>query len=228
VKLKKQSIEYWTNIQSLTEIEEARPTLLKNVSPTWWKSIPSNQPLPTAKNCPSFSDLFSSAYVLRMWCDSRIHRTKDGFVWETSSEKFSWESHGNNQMIDYFPEWLGQKVWAVLKPTSPWFAKTPKGYSIYQMPVMYDANPNFIAAQGVIHTDTYHSVNPPLFIFSDKEYFDIKLGTPLAIHIPFKRTSFELEVREQTEKDMFLEKKSEMISRTRFRNGYRSFTKNFI
>lgn len=227
MKSKIKKIEYWTNVVGLTEIVEARPTLYKNVRPDWWKSLPSDNPIMTAKNCPSFSDVFSSAYVLRMWCDSYIRKTGYGeFSWETSSNKFSWSSHPNEQMISFLPEWMKKKVWAVGKPISPWFAKTPKGYSIYQMPLPFGENKNFSAIQGIINTDFYHSINPPLFFLSGEDEFEIKLGTPLAIHIPFKREKINLEVREATKNDIYLQEKTMVLAKSKFKNSYRNFMKN--
>ena len=222
----KKTIEYWTSVKSLTEVEDAKPTQYKNIKPSWWKDVPSNGDFLTVKNCPSFYDLFSNAYVLRMWCDSKIIKQEGGaFDWITSSNKFIWRGHPSDQMIDFTPSWMRSRVWATAKPMNPWFIKTPRGYSTYQMPLMYDANPDFVAASGVIHTDRYHASNIPMFLFSEKDEFDIKLGTPLALHIPFKREKFSLDVREQTEGDKYLEEKTHLMSTLKFKNSYRNALK---
>lgn len=223
---KNPKIEYWTDVESLTEIEEACPILYKNLKPSWWKNVPSDSPIRTVKNCPSFSDLFSNAYVLRMWCDSRIIRERDGFRWETPTNKFFWQGHQREQLTQHVPQWMGNKVWATPKAISPWYAKTPKGYSIYQMPVMYDASSDFCSLEGIIHTDKYHSLNIPMIVFSEKDEFEIKLGTPLALHIPFKREKFSLEVRESTKEDQYLQNKTELVATSKFKNSYRNYLKD--
>lgn len=220
-------VEYWTSVEGLTQIEDARPTPYKNLKPEWWKKVPANTVNGTIKNCPSFSDLFASAYVLRMWCDSKITRQDNGeFLWETPYSEFSWGGHTSAQMVDYVPLWLKEKVWATGKPISPWCAKTPKGYSIYHMPVMYDANPDFVALEGVIHTDRYHSLHVPMLLFSDKDEFEIKLGTPLALHIPFKREKFSMTVSEENDRYKFLRKTTNLVSSSKFKNSYRSALKD--
>ena len=228
---KSPTIEYWTKVEGLSYIEDARPTPYKNMKPDWWKAMPSNfggnDLNKTVKMCPSFYDLFANAYVLRMWCDTKITRQSDGmFFWETPDENFIWGGHSKEQMLDYTPAWLKERAWATAKPVSPWLAKTPKGYSIYQLPVMYDFNPHFVALQGVIHSDWYHGLNVPMFLFSEKEHFEIKLGTPLAIHVPFKREKFSATISEENKEYETLRKKSHLVSSVKFKNSYRNVAKN--
>ena len=222
------TLEYWTSIAGLTDIEDIRPYPLKKSMPEWWKNIPpSNFNKKTVKHCPSFMDVFSSAYVIPMWCDTLITFRDSQIFWQSPSSEYQFEFHSNEQFLSYAPKWINQEVSAVLKPISPWFAKTPKGYSVYQMPVFYDFNENFSSIPGIIHTDVYHYINPQILIFSKKKEFLIKRGTPLFIHFPFKREKFSLSVNEGNRDDAIFNRCNPIVN-TKFLAGYRSFTKNFM
>jgi hypothetical protein len=223
---KNPSIEYWTTVQGLETVNEIKPQSLKNYIPEWWKSIPSGGR--TARNCPSFTDVFSSAYVLPMWCDTKIIRDNNTVRWETPFSIYEWHYHSNDQFLDYSPTFLKEKVWAVMKPISPWHARTTKGYSIYQMPVFYDFNEDFSAIPGIIHTDVYHELNPQILMYSDKKEFMIKRGTPLAIHFPFKRSKVSLSTRYMNKEDEKNMMDAAAMVRTKFLGGYRMKTKGFM
>lgn len=229
-KNKKNIVEYWTRIPELNSIEEIKPQPLKNYIPDWWKNMPAKtiDGLGTAKICPSFTDIFSSAYVLPMWCDTLFNINGNSLYWETSSKKFEWESHENDQFLNHTTTWFKKNIRCIMKPSCPWFIKTPPGYSIYQLPVFYDFNEDFITLPGIIHTDVYHQINPQIVLFSDKEKFLIKRGTPLAIHFPFKRSKLKLKVRSETEEDKKTRAKGDLLFETKFFGGYKIKTKNFL
>lgn len=220
------TIEYWTTVKGLENVDEITPQPLKNHIPEWWKSIPSGGR--TAKNCPSFTDMFSSAYVLPMWCDTKFRREGNNVSWETPYNIYEWHYHHNSQFLDHAPKHLGEKVWSVMKPISPWQVTTTKGYSIYQMPVFYDFNEDFSTIPGIIHTDVYHEVNPQILMFSKKQEFTIKRGTPLAIHFPFKRSKVDLITRRMNSDDEESMYNAAAIVRTKFLGGYRMRTKGFM
>lgn len=229
-KNKKNIIEYWTRIPELDSIEDIRPQPLKNYIPEWWKNMPTktNNGSGTAKVCPSFTDVFSSAYVLPMWCDTLFKINGSNLYWETPNKKFEWEHHENDQFLDHATTWFRQNVRCVMKPSCPWFVKTPPGYSIYQLPIFYDFNEDFTTLPGIIHTDVYHQINPQVLLFSDKESFLIKRGTPIAIHFPFKRSKLKLTVRSESEEDKRVRARGDLLFETKFLGGYKIKTKGFL
>lgn len=229
-KRKNISIEYWTRIPELDSIEEIKPQPYKNYIPEWWKNMPNKtiNNSGTAKICPSFSDVFSSAYVLPMWCDTLFKIDSGKVYWETPSKKFEWEHHEDDQFLNHSTYWFRQTVKNIMKPSCPWFVKTPPGYSIYQLPLFYDFNEDFITFPGIIHTDVYHQINPQIALFSNKKEMIIKRGTPLAIHFPFKRSKLKLDVRTQTEKDKSERAKGDLLFETKFFGGYKIRTKGFL
>lgn len=228
-KNKSLQIEYFTEEIGLLEIDQVLPKPLKNFIPEWWKNIPSSAgDKRTVKHCPSFTDIFSSAYVVPMWCDTIITIEENITYWKTPTNIYQNEFHSYDQFLQYAPNWINKNVKSVLKPISPWFAKTPPGYSIYQMPVFYDFNEDFCAMPGIIHTDVYNIINPQLLIYSDKKEFLIKRGTPLFVHFPFKRDRFKILSRQINDNDILDLKRSNSMVITKFKNGYRSFTKSFF
>jgi hypothetical protein len=229
-KNRKPYIRYIAKDSSLVGIDSVRPQPLTNFIPEWWKSIPSSDlNRKTVKNCPAFMDIFSSAYVVPMWCDTKITVDDEkNIYWQTPNKEYFHDVHNYDQFLKYSPEWIKNSVNGVFKPTSPWLTKTSPGYSVYQMPVFYNFNKNFTSLPGILHTDVYHIINPQILIHTDKESFMIKRGEPLFIHFPFKRDKFDLLV-EESEKDFknYLHRSNAMIA-TKFIGGYRLATKGFI
>lgn len=227
---KRPTVEYWTEVSGLTAVEEACPAPYRSLAPDWWSKAPFGEHGErTAKNCPALSDMFSSAYVLRMWCDVVLTFRGNEFKWKTPNPNFVIESHPNFQFLDYLPSDVRSKVRAVLKPVSPWLLKTPKGFSTYQMPMTYEFDDRFTVLPGIIHTDVYHSTNPQLLITSQEDEIFIKRGTPLALHFPFKREKLGLEINERNASEVdFLRGKTDMISTTKFVNSYRMITRKFL
>lgn len=215
-------------IDGLDEIEDCAPILYKDLPPTWWRDIPSGAGtnMRTAKNCPSFSDMFLTGYVIRMWCDLRLNFNDNSFRWQASHPFFKVEHHQDAQFMNYAPKNLRDSSKGVLKFVSPWILKTSRGCSTYQMPMTYDFNDDFFVLPGIIHTDEYHVTNLQVVVTSKKEEFVIKRGTPLAIHFPYRRSKNELVVHGKNDGSgaESLDIKSSLISNTKFLNSYRSLT----
>ena len=118
------------------------------------------------------------------------------YEWETPSKEFRFETHGNNQFLDFVPETSGWKfVW---KPHCPWNLKTPKGYSVFQLPMTYEFNPDFEVMSGIIDTDIHHEINQQI-VQKRMGTIEITRGTPLCMYLPFKRDKFNLEVVLETQ-----------------------------
>lgn len=212
------NVEFWTNIPGLSKIPEVVPRRYSKTTPTWWKKMPFLEN--NIKACPGLPDLFHSSFMVPMWCDIKIERDNENIYCQTPHEAFALEFHHNHQFLDYAPENIKKDVWAVIKPQSPWYVKTPKGYSSYQLPVFYNFNDDFSVLPGIIDTDNYHQINPQILIHSNKDSIVIERGSPLMLIFPFKRDSFGLEVREESEKDLINTMKSIFIVKSKFSKGY--------
>ena len=215
-------IEFFSTIDHLNDIEECKPKPLSQLIPDWWKKSGS-LPDKTIKDCPSFIQMFKTAYVVPMWCDTEITVTNDGQVGVNSAHPaFAWETHLDSQFLDFAPKHISENTPTILKALSPWMLKTPKGYSSYQMPAFYDFNPDFTILPGIVNTDYHHEINQQVMINGKDKSFVIKRGDPLAIYFPFKREKFELETRNATRQDIDSVNRHKLMLFTKFKNAYSS------
>lgn len=218
------SVEFWTVVPGLSQVEEVVPVKQSSVLPRWWREAEYFDK--SIKQCPSFPQMFSTSYIVPMWCDTEFSRDGDEIFCKTANEVFSWGHHTNSQFLDFAPDHIKEKYVAIAKPYCPWRLKTPKGYSVYQMPPFWHFNEKFTVGTGIIDTDFHHEINQQIFIsIEDGESFVIERGTPLAVYFPFKRDKFTLTVREQTQEDFTSDGASQMIYSTKFINAYRDHKK---
>lgn len=184
----------------------------------------------SAKGCPSFSDYFSSGFVIPMWCDTVLKYDKNFniYTWNTPDESFSWDIHTNDQFLNHTDfKYLNDSVNAIFKATCPWKIITPPGYSVYQMPLYYHSENNFSVMPGVIDTDFHHIINQQVMLLSEDIVF-IPRGTPFVQYIPFKRNKYEIDVREQTssDKDKFNVSKNRIATKFMGSSEYIKHRKN--
>ena len=219
-KKKDLKVEFWTKVPGLSHIPEILPKQENRSLPSWWKKTRYYEK--SVKQCPSFPQLFSSSYVIPMWCDTELSREGDMFFWKTSSDKFSWSYHKGEQFLDHAPSNVKDKYFIVAKALCPWRIKTPPGYSVLQTSAFWHFNDKFSIAQGVVDTDFHHEINQQVFLsLEDGESVVIERGTPFVSYFPFKRDFFSIEVREESEKDFLDDQGSALIYTTKFINGYR-------
>ena len=108
----------------------------------------------------------------------------------------------------------------VLKALCPWHVKTPKGWSMWQLPMYYDFNPIFEVLPGTIWTDVHHEINQQMMM---KRYgeFVIKRGTPLALYVPFERKKYDYVIQGPTPETLSWREESFMKANTKFKGGYK-------
>jgi hypothetical protein len=225
---KKPSIEFVSTINGILSINECLPKPYTNFIPKWWADKKIDPNIKSIKNCPSFPEFFSEAYVIPMWADTTFYVDGDRITIDTPrNDFFGWEFHPRQQFLDFAPKNISEGISQIAKASCPWNIITPKGYSVYQLPAFFDFNENFEVMAGTIRTDIHHQVNQQLMIKKkDHPYsFTIKRGDPLAIYIPYKREKFNYSYRYTTEKD---EKRfGEMDFRifSKFSGGYKNYIK---
>ena len=224
---------YHCTKDGFVDVEEFRPVKLIEEIPKWFKDMPMEAMdgvVPTARRCPSFVDLFKSAYVMKAWEDMEFFFFPEEKRWEYSgatSEFDISQEHDNMQLLDHIP-YKGYE--RIIKPASPWMLETPKGYSVYQLPYPFDFQQDFDVWPGITHTDFYHETNVQLFVrkkSDDPFSFKIRRGQPLCLHVPFRREEEPWTAKYTNDGERYM-KKSFMISLTKFKNGYRSLTKGWI
>jgi hypothetical protein len=220
-------VNFVTKIEGLSLLEDCVPKPAKEYIPQWWKDAPIIKTEKTwggsfpgnMKVCPSFSDYFTKGYIVPMWVDSHLYYNSSDkeWRWATADGKFNWQSHSNEQYLDYVDhKFLSKNSFFIFKIQLPWFVFTTKGYSLYQLPTFFHFNDDFSVVPGVRDTDVYHEINIQLLIHSDQKEIFIPRGTPLAQYIPFKREKTEYNVREATKKDLLEISAHELNLSTKF------------
>jgi len=197
--LRSDKIQFISTFEGLESIEECLPRPAKHFIPKWFKDIPSNKRM-TVKDCPSFPDYFSQGYIIPMWSDVKMNFIDEVPRVNISAERFSFEFHGNQQMLDYKKaSFNGVEGQFVFKAVCPWRIITPPGWSVLQLPLFYHFNQEWSVLPGIIDTDIHTEINQQILYHGDGKEVMIKCGDPLVLYIPFKRSDkLKHEVRYQT------------------------------
>jgi hypothetical protein len=223
MKFKNNNIELWTTVEGLAGIEECRPKPASKFIPQWWKDMPYlNEPkvVRNVKVCPSFPDMFSQGFIIPAWCDMIFEGGENpGFT--LPHEDFKMSFHTHKQFLDYVPDNYRKTVNAIIKAHMPWRIKTPKGYSVYQMPLFFHYNEDFSIMPGIIDTDKHHIANPQIVLHTEKTKVVVKRGDPFVWYIPFKREKLSIEVREETEEDRYVDVVHHLNIFSKFTDGYK-------
>jgi hypothetical protein len=235
---KELEIEFYTEVKGLEGIEECVPKPTKKYMPDWFKNMPGHAQAnnieesvypatKTVKSCPSFPDYFSQGFVVPMWADATIKYNDVSKSWEwrcgaPNNSPYHIEVHGHPQFLDHTKaSFLGDEMSFVFKFVSPWRIRTPKGYSVLQLPMYYHFENEFSVLPGVIDTDIWHEVNQQITYHGRNKEVFIPRGTPLAQYIPFKRDTFTAKVDNITEEMRDKVKEINAETQTKFSGVYR-------
>lgn len=214
--MSKIQMTFIATVKGMTLDNKIKPQKIKSFYPNWLKQMPTKTQqigeygeltsLLTAKTCPSFIHWFQNGWVVPAWSDMRIQHNPDTgtWYWRTGREgsPYSIEIHPDEQLLEHADvNFLGETPSKVFKLVCPWRLITPNGYSVYQMPMFYHFNKEWITMPGIIDTDVWHEINQQILYFGNGQEIFIKKGTPLAHYIPFKREESVIEIREQTTED---------------------------
>jgi len=231
------AIEFFTSNKGLLAAKELHPKPTKAFIPDWFKNIPSHGFIKTldngeitdfpdnqtVKSCPSFPDYFSQGYVIPMWTDLIIKYEEATKTWSylMPGQEFKMESHSNDQFLSHVDaNFLGRKSEFVFKFISPWTLRTPKGYSVLQLPMLYHFNDNFSVLPGIVDTDTSHEINQQVVYHGAGKELLIPRGTPIAQYIPFKRENYDMTVALEDESMQEAMAKNRLLLTTKFTGAY--------
>ena len=233
-------MEMWCNYKPLLEI--APPVKASKMIPNWFEKLhtdldvldpqfPKTAPITkdymshTIKKCPAVVDYLAHGFIIPYWTDTIIQRIGNKFQFEHHQDGLKdWDGFGQIEFHSFdqlstFPFKEGDFNEGV-KFISPWFFKTPPGWSTLFLPPMLHEEDRYTLIPGIVETDVYHQVNFPS-IFHLEGQTIIKRGDPFLHVIPFKRESIDLELRLSTEEDRQLIEDQGMALRSKFTNGYR-------
>ena len=235
-------MEMWTNHKPLLEI--VPPVKASRMIPEWFEKLhsdldvldpefPKTAPIVreymshTIKKCPAIVDYLAEGFIIPYWTDTIIQRIDNKFLFEHNQTALNdgfgqIEFHSFDQ-LSTFPFKEGDFNEGV-KFISPWFFRTPPGWSTLFLPPLLHNEDRFTILPGIVETDVFHQVNFPS-IFHLEGQTIIKRGEPFLQAIPFKRESIDLEIRLSTDEDRQLIEDQGMELRSKFTNGYRDITR---
>jgi|TARA_R100000149_G_C5877715_1_gene141734 hypothetical protein len=194
--------------------EDFPEPIVKNI-PDWFKELDAKYDH-SIKNCMPFLDSLTYGYVLKMPQDFDVqHGTlnedkkldsnrkwslNDPNFLNYASKDWSNDSHSLDQVGGKCPFAKKNRYLPIYKINNPWIIKTPPGYSCLFVPPLNNSDDRFEILSGIIDTDNYPlAVNFPFVLNGDKYKTlntIIKRGTPIAQVIPFKRSTWKMQVSE--------------------------------
>ena len=210
--------------EDYVKFKEDYPTPIKLNIPDWFKKLNHNVGSQTVKGCMPFLDTLTTGYLLKVPQDySFIHNLKkeDGsgdIIWHPNEADDSLlhtksiNLTGNTPNM-HPPHQLGESPYVeknkklpFLKILNPWIIKTPPGYSCLFVPPLNNTDDRFSIIPGIVDTDSFkNEINFPIVINGDKyPYLEttIKKGTPYVQIIPFKRDSWNMEIKSASTDDI--------------------------
>ena len=228
-------------IATTEEYFEAKPYLPQPISkhiPEWWRKMKSlshqdsidilwNKRTINIKSRPSFIDIYKEGIVLLSPCDIRISydEVDDIWTWRSPIDIFPNEPtelvtfHADDQMKTFLPPTSKTRV--VFKINLPLLVEVPKGYKIRMIPVPFQYNKDFKTIEGIFNPHFQPQVNILFEYISNENEILIKQGTPLAVHIPYKKEEYAIET------EMYNEKKhrnlrygNSLLNKGRFHSSY--------
>lgn len=147
--------------------------------------------------CPGIITVKNQGWLLRTWQDIELKLDKDNYFWRTPldqknlSENYSAEQidhHNESMLYDNFLNWPKDTFSKVIKINTPWIAKIPKGYVLYQFHPFYLDDNRFSVLPGCYLPEYgLFSINVPVFWHATKGDFFIKAGTPITQLILMKK-----------------------------------------
>ena len=221
----------WTSIhEEINNIPELHIKPTREFIPEWFKNTPifdnPKAVIPnrekTVRTCPSFTEIFNEGFVMVAPTDIFITVNEQGmYSWQTPNEKIYMELHSEAQYLKYANV---PNARLVLKLVSGWWCFTPSGYSVRQLPLFYDDNPDFYVPYGTIKTDLNHEINPQIIITNKKDKIFIKQGQPLCSFVPFKRNDkLNLSVESNKKYLQKIQDKKFWIAGSSYRSNYHKF-----
>jgi len=175
-------------------LECSKPERAINYAPDWWKTCPTEikrkkdiYPTGTIKTCPAFVGLYSTGFVIPMWCDLAIEMGPEGeerFKWQYSDEESKLDYHSFDQINDY----LDPKKYSQLKLITPWKVKTKNDLNWIWMQPEWNhlKNYDYRVVPGLRNFKNLHGCYINMFVKRSVEVKDIliKYQTPLVHLVP--------------------------------------------
>ncbi len=238
-KLRTIKTKYIATNEEYFEAKSLLPQPIVKHIPQWWRKMKGTthqdaidvmwmKRTINIKSCPSFIDIYKEGIVLLAPCDIRVSfdDVDDIWTWRSPIEMFPNEPatnlvtfHNDDQMKNYLPPTSKTRV--VFKINLPLLVQVPKGYKLRLTPVPFQYNEDFKTIEGIFNPKFQPQVNILLEYISPKNEILIKQGTPLAVHIPYKKDDIEIETEMYNDKDHSkIRYGNSLFNKGRFHNSY--------
>jgi hypothetical protein len=224
----------WKYIEPIVPASEALPDWYKNSKLTWGHGKPYEDAEggKSFKGCPAILDTLTQGYIVPLWADIYVEPSGE-FMNGVSVPKFTWNpAYPGESLMTGFPVGMTKGMPSVeksnlpiFKVNSPWFLKTPKGYSTLQLPLLNNEDSRFEVVPGIICSDEYPMyINIPFVWTAPPDYEGVLLkGTPFTQIIPFKREVFQQELGFITPEEEAEYEAKNNVSSSSFKSGYKRF-----
>tara|TARA_A100001234_G_scaffold218505_1_gene227628 strand:- start:6388 stop:7119 length:732 start_codon:yes stop_codon:yes gene_type:complete len=232
-------IKYIITNEIYFEAKELHPQPLKDFIPNWLKKVPNtftpdsvvpswSRKMRNVRACPSFVDIYKEGHVLLAPTDIKIwyEKENDIWYWRTPFDLFPDEPeatnitiHEDEQMKNHLPSAAKTKL--IFKVNYPMFMDVPRGYGIRVLPVPYHYQNDWRVTTGVFTPSNVSQANLLFEFISDKDEILIKQGTPLAVHLPYKKEKHSISTElYNPKKHNKLKYKNVLLINGRFHSSY--------
>lgn len=174
--------------------------------------------------CPGIFELISSGFIIPMPWDITIETDGDGanFAWSMPTKDIE-DIFDSPIITGHMPDGIAKhlppkanSLESIIKLNTPWHVITPPGVKFIMIPIAYPDSFEFENVPGILDTSISSEVNFQLRWNIVNGIHTIKAGTPMVQLIPLTDEKFELEVRNQTEKDRQWLKKRRYLNNCTF------------
>lgn len=223
----KDGYEFYCVDDSIYELNKVVP--IKKYKTNW--RIPRNKNI-VDKHDQSFSHLCSgirtlarTGWVLSNFADINI-KLKPNDDTEIVVQWPQWYKHNEERGIKFFtPEEFSDMVpvlegtnKSLVKLSTPWNVKCPKGWGLTYLPLQYHGEQTFYSSTGILDPEICQELNIIMFVHPRKDQHSVHIpaNTPLVHLIPVPLDYDKAEYRKATEKEKKWEELRNNFIRTRF------------
>jgi hypothetical protein len=231
-------------VENLLELYPPQP--INRFLPDWYKKQKVNNKEDfyfkdkaiQAKRCPAIIEEVTRGIVIPSWTDFFIYKKGDLINWvaevgrRPELDHIKWITEQGEDQIEHM-KLNGINSYGILKLTSPYLFKAPKGYGIHFKDPFYHHRRNIRLLSGYVESDIWYETNFPFEFYKDinvteEESLVIKAGDPLIVMELYKKDQkHEVKVNKYDEEfiDLHTKQAQHLYSMSEDWNRYTKFYK---
>ena len=194
--------------RALAQDDRTRPKRISQIPPGWKSGLPvhvskDSQSGKTVRACPGIDDFLHLGYIIPLWTDVILTRVSVDTMGRMKADPNGrkvhcqtaygtppFEFHAIEQVKGAEPFEPVVPMDQLVKPSCPWFIRTPPFWSVLILPMYYNAKKIKTPIQplpGILNTDHWHQMNTACKWDDIAPVMEMKAGTPFMHVIPFRR-----------------------------------------